>query len=95
MQGRQHVGARVRAVFVLVILLTGATGAFAQQAGTGSLTGTVTDNVGVVPGANVTVTEVATGVVRTTTTNEVGVFRFAGLSPSHTRSASRSMASPP
>jgi outer membrane receptor protein involved in Fe transport len=64
-----------------MILLAGAAVALAQQAGTGTLTGTVGDNVGVVPGATVTVTEAATSVVRTTTSNEAGLFRLPALPP--------------
>jgi len=55
--------------------------AFAQQTGGGTLTGTVSDKDGVVPGASVTVTAVATGSARTSPTNEAGLFRVAGLAP--------------
>jgi hypothetical protein len=64
-----------------LILLAGAAPAFAQQTGSAVLTGTVVDNVGVVPGATVTVTQVDTNVPRAATTNEQGVFRVPSLPP--------------
>ncbi len=65
----------------LGLCLAGATSASAQQTGGGTLTGTVIDKDGVVPGATVTITAEATNTTRTTPTNEVGLFRFAGLAP--------------
>ncbi|HEX7780223.1 MAG TPA: carboxypeptidase regulatory-like domain-containing protein, partial [Vicinamibacterales bacterium] len=66
----------------LVILLAGAGPAFAQGGqGNGTLVGTVVDNVGVIPGATVTATHVATNTSRTGTTNEQGEFRLVSLSP--------------
>jgi hypothetical protein len=65
----------------MMILLTGTAQALAQQSGGGTLTGTVVDKDGVVPGATVTVTEVATTLTRTSPSNEVGLFRFAALAP--------------
>jgi hypothetical protein len=48
----------------------------------GSLTGTVTDEAGaVIPGAEITLTNEATGVKFTVRTNEVGSYTFANLSP--------------
>ena len=76
---RTRAGARTSAL--VVICLAFAVNAFAQGAGNSTVTGTVVDNAGVVPGASVTLTEAATGVVRTTPTNETGVFRFAALPP--------------
>lgn len=53
-----------------------------QSAGTGALTGTVTDASGsVVAGASVTVTNTATGQTRTTATGADGVYRFSLLPP--------------
>ena len=63
-----------------VILLAGATCAFAQT-GNATLTGTVSDNVGVIPGATVTATQVSTNSVRTGVTNDRGVFRIPSLPP--------------
>jgi hypothetical protein len=54
--------------------------AFAQT-GTSTLTGTVADNVGIVPGATVTATQAQTSVVRTAVTNDQGVFRIPALPP--------------
>jgi len=68
-------------VFFALICLAFAPNAFAQGAGNSTVTGTVVDNTGVVPGAVVTLTEVATKVVRTIPSNETGVFRFAALPP--------------
>ena len=64
---------------VVLICLAGAATA-AAQAGTGTLTGRVLDGQGAaVPGALVTVTEVATGAVRTATSDGDGAFRFPAL----------------
>src|SRR5688572_10522243 len=65
----------------LCLALAMSTIAFAQGAGNSTITGTVAESGGVVPGAIVTLTEAATKVVSTTPTNEFGVFRFAGLRP--------------
>src|SRR5262245_41261370 len=75
---------RVRALVWTFVALTflAATNVFAQGAlGNGTLTGTVVDNVGVVPGATVTATQVDTNVSRTTATNEQGEFRLLSLPP--------------
>src|SRR6187551_874052 len=69
----------VTSVFAMICLAF-AISAYAQGA-TGSITGTVYDNVGVVPGAAVTATNSATGTVRSVVTNGVGLFRFAALAP--------------
>src|SRR5713101_1140181 len=68
----------ITSVFAMLSLAF-AVNAFAQGAGNSTITGTVVDNTGVVPGALVTLTEAATNVVRTNPTNETGVFRFAAL----------------
>jgi hypothetical protein len=74
---------RARAAIGVVTLwcLLLAVSVSAQTGGTGTITGTVYDNAGVVPGANVTVTNTATGTSQTTPTNEVGIFRFTALAP--------------
>ena len=65
---------------VLLTCLLAAT-AFGQTT-TGSLTGTVTDPTGaVVAGATVTVTNPATGAVRSVESNEQGAFNVAALQP--------------
>src|SRR6187431_401488 len=66
---------------VVLICLAGAMSAFAQQTGGGTLSGTVSDKDGIIPGASVTVTAAATNTSRTSPTNEAGLFRFAGLAP--------------
>jgi hypothetical protein len=66
---------------LVLLCLAFSLNAFAQGAGNSTVTGTVVDNTGVVPGAIVTLTEAATKVVRTTPSNETGVFRFAALPP--------------
>ena len=54
----------------------------AQSAGTGALTGTVTDpSNAVVPNVAVTVTNTETGQVRSTTTGADGAYRFSLLTP--------------
>src|SRR3954469_13688890 len=54
----------------------------AQSAGTGALTGTVSDPTGgVVPGAAVTITSNDTNQARTATTGADGSYRFALLPP--------------
>src|SRR5205823_14451901 len=54
----------------------------AQSAGTGAVTGTVTDASGaVIPGVTVTLTSTDTNQTRTTITGEEGSYRFALLPP--------------
>ncbi len=68
--------------FVLALAcLCWAAAAFAQSA-TGTISGTVVDGTGAaLPGATVNVTEAATGTVRTVTSDDAGLFRFAALNP--------------
>ena len=73
--------ARLSSCAILLVCLAGAATAFAQGLNTATLTGTVVDNVGVVPGATVTATNTATGAVRSATTNEQGIFRLVALAP--------------
>ena len=68
---------RFLAVFTVLVLLVGTLWA---QGGTGELTGLVTDPSGaVVSGAQVTLTNSATGDKRTTVTTGAGTYRFAAL----------------
>lgn len=68
------------AVLILVCLLTGS--ALAQQATKATLTGTVSDpNGAVVAGVNVTATQTATGIRRTTVSNGEGLYVLADLAP--------------
>ena len=75
----KHCAFAVCALAVAAVLLTGV--AFAQST-TAQLTGAVTDRSGAsVPGASITVTNVATGITRTATTSEVGYYTAALLPP--------------
>jgi outer membrane receptor protein involved in Fe transport len=66
-------------VAVLALVFAFTAPAWAQTIN-GNIVGSVTDEQGAaVPGANVTVTNVATGAERTATTNEEGLYRVAGL----------------
>lgn len=73
----QHVFCRLRALGALMILSLGLASA---QAPTASLTGTITDASGaVVAGANVGLSNAATGFSRTQQTNTEGVYNFAAI----------------
>lgn len=70
------------AVACLAVLAFCVSVARAQSAGTGAITGTVTDPSGrSVPGATVTATNTGTGQTRTETTGADGVFTFSLLAP--------------
>jgi hypothetical protein len=64
---------------------------FAQSASTGTVAGTVTDpSGGAIVGATVTLTDTATSIARTETTNETGRYFFANVVPSkYTASVSK------
>ncbi|MGA7219764.1 MAG: carboxypeptidase regulatory-like domain-containing protein [Candidatus Sulfotelmatobacter sp.] len=69
---------RFFSIFVLVLFLPSA--ALAQYGA--SLQGTVTDKTGaVIPGANVTITDQATGVTHSAVTGPEGFYRITGLPP--------------
>src|SRR5262245_23296126 len=73
---------RVRLVMVLAALLIGAAPRFADAQGfTGGLRGAVRDPNGVVPGVEVVITNEATGIKRSVTSNEVGEYSFAAVEP--------------
>src|SRR5687767_12049998 len=64
---------------VLVALALASVPAF-PQSGTGSVAGTVKDSVGsVIPGADITITNIDTNVVRKGISSEVGSYNLAGL----------------
>lgn len=66
---------------IAVLLLAGAASAAAQHQ-LATIQGTVSDQTGaVVPGVTMTVTNVATGITRTTVSNEAGIYRLPGLDP--------------
>src|SRR5438309_7351328 len=77
-----------RRSFIALLILTGLLVAWnpslmAQTAGTGALTGTVTDSSGaVIPNATVTATSVDTGQARTATTGADGSYTISLLPPS-------------
>jgi hypothetical protein len=65
-----------------LVLLAIGSAPLAAQTQLGAIQGTITDESGgVLPGVTVTVTNLATGVSRTTTSNETGVYRVQGLDP--------------
>jgi hypothetical protein len=67
---------------LLALLFISPSGMWAQMAGSGSVSGTVTDATNaVVAGAAVTLRDTATGAARTTTTNDVGRFFLANVLP--------------
>ncbi len=72
--------AKLFACAFLIACLAGASNAFAQTL-VGNLTGTVVDNVGAVPGATVTLTNLNTNTTQTAATNEQGTFRIPSVLP--------------
>lgn len=67
----------------LCLLYLALCGGFAWAQTFGDISGEVTDRSGsVIPGATVTLTNLATGATRTTTTNDAGLYRFPSLTPS-------------
>jgi Carboxypeptidase regulatory-like domain/TonB-dependent Receptor Plug Domain len=84
MRLKLSVGSRIAAVVVLslMIVMTFAVSLSAQSAGTGALTGTVTDpSGGVVPNVTVTATSADTGQAHVATTSGDGSYRFSLLPP--------------
>jgi hypothetical protein len=71
------------ALLILVVLCVGsALPAWAQSASSGTVAGSVSDPSGaVVAGATVTLTDRATNIARTTTTNATGHYYFADVTP--------------
>ena len=69
------------AVLLGVLLVVAAAGAAAGQGFQGGLRGAVHDANGVVPGAEVTITNEQTNASRSTTSNEVGEFAFTNVLP--------------
>ena len=67
---------------ILSLFVLSAPSLSAQSAGTGALTGTVSDTTGaVIPGVTVTATHTGTGLERTVLTREDGSYRFSLLPP--------------
>ena len=70
-----------RVMLLFLALLAMCVGLYAQ-APTGTILGTVTDNTGaVIPSANITITNKATNVARTTVTNAEGIYSAPALQP--------------
>src|ERR1035438_6578748 len=69
---------------LLAILMVCPNRAFSQGAGSGTITGSITDASGaVVPAANVTIRNTDTGIERKTQTSDAGVYTAAFLPPGH------------
>ena len=69
-------------VLLLVVCLGSALPAWSQSTSTGTVAGSVTDpSNAVVPGATVTLTDSATNIARTTTTNKEGRYIFVDVTP--------------
>src|SRR5262245_48341279 len=78
---RFSIGRTRLAVAAAVVALLGA-GLASAQSGTASIDGRITDQQGaVVPGATVTITNAGTALVRTTVTNQSGLYQFSALPP--------------
>ena len=74
--------AGVPAALFLVLLLAGA--AWAQNSGSGTISGTVTDPKGaVMPGVSVVIRNTDTGIDKTVETNEFGLYSVPFLPPGH------------
>src|SRR5689334_755638 len=75
----------VRVVLVACVYLLTSGAAFAQIAG-GQISGLVADGAGgLLPGATITATHVATGATRSTVTSSAGVYALGGLRPGEYR----------
>jgi hypothetical protein len=71
-------------VLTLGLLLAFPNHAFAQLAGSGTITGTVTDPSGaIVPAADVTIRNIDTGIARKIQTGDAGIYTAAFLQPGH------------
>jgi len=72
----------VPAVFTIALMCLSVSQLYAQSAGTGALSGTITDqSQGVVPGAQIRVTRDSTGEQRTVVSNQSGAYTVALLPP--------------
>jgi hypothetical protein len=76
----------LRSCVSLILLLLLGTVSAAAQTQLGAIQGTIADQTGgVLPGVTVTATNLDTGIARTTTSNEVGVYRIQSLDPGRYR----------
>jgi trimeric autotransporter adhesin len=71
----------MRGAVLVLACLFGVASHAAAQSYQGGIRGAATDNNGVVPGVEVTLTNEATGFARSTVTNERGEYSFAALQP--------------
>jgi hypothetical protein len=72
----------IRRAVALVAAVAATTAILAAQAGTAALSGTITDQQGAaLPGVTVTVTNAATGLVRTIATGNTGTYQVLALPP--------------
>src|SRR5262245_28542770 len=78
MNRSQRIGACVFPCLLVLIALACATNVF-EQGQNGILTGIVADGDGVVPGATVTATDPTTGLIRTATSDDRGIFRVLSV----------------
>src|SRR5215204_2138920 len=73
-------GEKMRKLFLIVLFVYAAAPMFAQTSG--DITGEVRDpGAAVIVGATVTAKNSATNAIRSTTTNEAGVYNFPSLAP--------------
>ncbi|MFZ0762174.1 MAG: carboxypeptidase-like regulatory domain-containing protein, partial [Candidatus Sulfotelmatobacter sp.] len=76
--------AKLTLVLLLVVCVGAALPALSQSTSTGTVVGSITDQSGAaVPGATFTLTDVATNVVRKTTTNQDGRYIIVDVNPGH------------
>ncbi|HTP32486.1 MAG TPA: TonB-dependent receptor [Candidatus Acidoferrales bacterium] len=81
---RRHAAASLLTTGLLFTFLSFPNCANAQTAGSGTITGTVTDPSGaVVPGADLTIRNTDTGIERKTQSSEAGIYNAAFLPPGH------------
>jgi hypothetical protein len=81
---RSENGRRFTAWLIVLIFAALTTNFAVSQNSSASVSGTITDSSGAkIPGAKVVLRNVATNVERTTTSNEVGEYDFAAVSPAH------------
>jgi hypothetical protein len=75
---------KLRIPSILAMIALSAVSTFAQTAGAGTITGTLTDQSGAaVPGAAVVVRNTDTGIDRSTTSNDSGIYIATFLQPGH------------
>ncbi len=71
----------IAVLLAVVLLIAGSTSRAVGQGFTGGVRGAVRDSGGVIPGVDVSLTNEATNVSRTTVSNEAGEYNFPNLAP--------------